>query len=288
MAKSMDKVKIFEAFAGYGSQALALKRLKVDFEIVGISEIDDYAIMAYKAIHKELPTNYGDISKIDWTQVPDFNLFTYSFPCQDISAIGTQLGLVEGSETRSSLLWECKNAIEVKKPKYLLMENVKNLVSRKNKPQFEKWLNYLSTLGYKNYWKVINAKEQGIPQNRERVFCVSILGDEEFKFPEDKPMKSLKDLGISTPIIHKGQFGSDRVYTDYSPTLTRATGGNHIPFVEDRKLTPYECGLLMGLTKEESEDLVKSGMSNTRLYNALGNSIVVDVLVGIFGGFYGD
>lgn len=275
-------IKLFEAFAGYGSQALALKRLNLDFETVGISEIDDYAVRAYQAIHGEVPTNYGDITAIDWNDVPDFNLFTYSFPCQDISAIGTQLGLMEGSETRSSLLWECKKAIETKKPKYLLMENVKNLVSVKNKPQFDKWLNYLESLGYKNYWKVVNAKDQGIPQNRERVFCFSILGDGDFKFADDKPMMSLGDLGISTPIIHKGQFGSDRVYNDYCPTLTRATGGNHIPFVGDRKLTPYECGLLMGLTKEESELLSNSGLSNTRLYNALGNSIVVDVLVGIF------
>lgn len=276
------KIKLFEAFAGYGSQHLALKRLGIDVDVVGISEIDSYALKAYEALHGTVPANYGDISKIDWQKIRDFDLFTYSFPCQDISAIGTQLGLAQGSGTRSSLLWECKKAIEIKKPKYLLMENVKNLVSRKNKPEFEKWLSYLSSLGYKNYWEVVNAKEQGIPQNRERVFCVSILGDEPFTFANDKPMKSLNELGIQAPIIHKGQFGADRVYMEYSPTLTRATGGNHIPFVGDRKLTPFECGLLMGLTKEESKRLSECGLSNTRLYNAFGNSIVVDVLEGIF------
>lgn len=275
-------IKLFEAFAGYGSQALALKRLKIDFTTVGISEIDSYALTAYAALHETVPKNYGDISKIDWNEVEDFDLFTYSFPCQDISAIGTQLGLKEGSNTRSSLLWECKKAIEAKKPQYLLMENVKNLVSRKNKPEFDKWLAYLSSLGYTNYWKIVNAKDCGIPQNRERVFCVSILDDKDFTFIEPQEMKSLKELNIPVPIVHKGQYGSDRIYTSYSPTLTRATGGNHIPFVEDRKLTPYECGLLMGLTEEESDKLSNSGLSNTRLYNALGNSIVVDVLEGIF------
>lgn len=103
------KIKVFEAFAGYGSQAMALRRLKdrhpdFDFEVVGISEIEPNAIKAYNAVHGET-TNYGDISKIDWRNVPDFDLFTYSFPCQDISAAGLQKGLAQGSGTRSGLLW---------------------------------------------------------------------------------------------------------------------------------------------------------------------------------------
>ena len=128
------KIRVFEAFAGYGSQAMALQRLAEDYpefeyEVVGISEIDKYALQAYEAVHGHCP-NYGDISKINWEDVPDFDLFTFSFPCQDISAAGMQRGLEEGSGTRSSLLWECKKAIEAKRPKYLLMENVKALVSK--------------------------------------------------------------------------------------------------------------------------------------------------------------
>lgn len=271
-------IKVFEAFAGYGSQNLALKRLKADFEIVGISEIDKYALKGYKALHGTLPTNYGDISKIDWDEVPDFDLFTYSFPCQDISIVGQRKGFDEGSGTESSLLWECKKAIEDKKPKILLMENVKNLIGKKNKPNFDKWLQYLESLGYKNYWKVINAKDCGIPQNRERVFCLSFLDGREYKFPNGNQMKSLEDLGIPTP-IYQFAFGEKRIYNDYCPTLTRATGGGHIPLSNGECLTPYQCGLLMGLTPEESERLCASGLSKTRLYNCLGNSIVVDVLV---------
>ena len=177
-------LKVFEAFAGYGSQHLALKRLNADFEIVGISEIDAYALKAYEALHGEVPANYGDISKIDWEQVPDFDLFTYSFPCQDISIVGERKGFDEGSGTESSLLWECKKAIEAKKPRILLMENVKNLVGKKNKPNFDKWLQYLVSLGYKNYWGVLNARDFGIPQNRERVFCMSFLDKREYEFPK--------------------------------------------------------------------------------------------------------
>lgn len=271
-------IKVFEAFAGYGSQSLALKRLKANFEIVGISEIDKYALKGYKALHGTLPTNYGDISKIDWDEVPDFDLFTYSFPCQDISIVGQRKGFDEGSGTESSLLWECKKAIEDKKPNILLMENVKNLVGKKNKPNFDKWLQYLESLGYKNYWKVINAKDCGIPQNRERVFCLSFLDGREYEFPNGNQMKSLEDLGIPTP-IYQFAFGEKRIYNDYCPTLTRATGGGHIPLSNGESLTPYQCCLLMGLTPEESERLCASGLSKTRLYNCLGNSIVVDVLV---------
>ena len=275
-------IRVFEAFAGYGSQHLALKRLNADFEIVGISEIDKYALIAYEALHGSLPTNYGDISKIDWNEVPDFDLFTYSFPCQDISIIGQRKGLDEGSGTESSLLWECKKAIEAKKPNILVMENVKNLVGKKNKPNFDKWLQYLSDLGYTNYWKVINARDCGIPQNRERVFCLSFLDGRKYEFPQELQMKTLADLGIGTPIVHEACFGERRVYNEYCPTLTRATGGGHIPLSHGKTLTPYQCGLLMGLTAEESERLCGSGLSKTRLYGCLGNSIVIDVLTTIF------
>lgn len=178
-----NKIRVFEAFAGYGSQSMALRRLRIDFEVVGISEIDKYAIQAYMAVHGDTP-NYGDISKIDWSSVPDFDFLTYSFPCTDISTAGQQKGLAEGSGTRSSLLWECRKAIEAKRPKYLLMENVKNLVSKKFTPYLKEWIRFLEGQGYSNYTKVLNAKDFGVPQNRERVFMVSILGEVSFHFPK--------------------------------------------------------------------------------------------------------
>lgn len=190
----MEKIRVFEAFAGYGSQSMALKRLGIDFEVVGISEIDKYAIQAYMAVHGETH-NYGDISKIDWIIVPDFDFLTYSFPCTDISNAGKRKGLAEGSGTRSSLIWECRKAIESKRPKYLLMENVKNLVSKSFIPYLKEWLRFLEGQGYSNYTKVLNAKDFGVPQNRERVFMVSILGEDSFHFPKPFTLeKRLKDV----------------------------------------------------------------------------------------------
>lgn len=189
-----NKIRVFEAFAGYGSQSMALRRLGIDFEVVGISEIDKYAIQAYMAVHGDT-ANYGDISKIDWSSVPDFDFLTYSFPCTDISTAGQQKGLAEGSGTRSSLLWECRKAIEAKRPKYLLMENVKNLVSKKFTPYLKEWIIFLERQGYSNYTKVLNAKDFGVPQNRERVFMVSILGEVSFHFPKPFTLeKRLKDV----------------------------------------------------------------------------------------------
>ena len=163
--------------------------------MVAISEIDKYAIQGYYSLHDSSIPNLGDISKIKVEDIPDHDLFTYSFPCQDISVAGRTRGIVAG-ETRSGLLYECEKIIEGKKPKYLLMENVKNLVGKKFKADFDKWLDYLEGLGYANYWKVLNAKHYGVPQNRERVFVVSILGEHEpYVFPDPIPLETrVKDI----------------------------------------------------------------------------------------------
>ena len=194
------KIRVFEAFAGYGSQSLALERLKryfpeFDYEVVGISEIDRYAVTAYKALHGDVP-NHGDISKIDWNKVPDFDLFTYSFPCTNLSNAGRQEGCEEGSGTASSLLWECRKAIVAKRPRYLLMENVKALVSLKFLPYFLKWQSELVSYGYSNFARVLNAKDFGVPQNRERIFMVSILDRQAtYHFPEPFPLdRRIKDI----------------------------------------------------------------------------------------------
>lgn len=186
------KLRLVEAFAGIGSQVQALKNIGIDVETVGIFEIDKYAIKSYEAIHGEV-TNFGDISKE--VDIPPFDLFTYSFPCQDISNAGKKRGFKKGSGTRSSLLWECEKIIEKYRPPFLLMENVKALVSKKNLPNFEKWLALLESYGYTNYWQVLNAKDYGVPQNRERVFCVSVLDGRGYNFPEPVPLeKHLVDI----------------------------------------------------------------------------------------------
>lgn len=190
-------MRIVELFAGYGSQALALRNLGIEFTS-DISEIDKYAIKAYNQIHGET-RNYGDITKIE--SLDCYDLWTYSFPCQDLSFAGKQAGIKQG--TRSGLLYEVERLLDDavknnKQPKYMLLENVKALVSKKFMPDFQLWLNKLDEFGYNNYWQVLNAKDYGIPQNRERVFVVSIRKDIDikgYKFPEKILLeKRLKDV----------------------------------------------------------------------------------------------
>lgn len=179
-------LRVFTAFSGYDSQCLALDRANIAYELVGWSEIDKFAIKAHNALFPQWSDrNFGDISKIDWNLVPDFDLFTYSSPCQDFSNAGKMKGGEKGSGTRSSLLWECEKAIRAKMPKYLLMENVAALVGKRFIGTFQNWLSVLSGLGYTNYWQVLNAKDYGVPQNRKRVFVVSILNSQEpYYFPQ--------------------------------------------------------------------------------------------------------
>ena len=204
-------LRVFESFAGIGTQRMGLVRAGINHEVVGICEIDKFAIDSYQAIHGEIK-NYGDISKLDTKDLPDFDLFTYSRPCQDLSMAGKQKGFDKGSGTRSSLLWECERIIEAKRPKYLLMENVKALTFKKNLPGYEKWLEILRNLGYTNYSKVLNAKDYGVPQNRERVFCISILDDDQgFEFPDKQVLKTrLKDV-LEESVDEKYYLSNDRV-----------------------------------------------------------------------------
>ena len=234
-------IRVFEAFSGVGSQRMALRNLGIDHEVVAISDVDEFTVKSYTAIHdndktvsevseeemqdylekRNIPlndkgvrkilkgkklkefyeacvksNNLGDISKVETHDIPDHDLFTYSFPCSDVSVAGKGSGLDEGSDTRSGLLWECQKVIYGKRPKYLLLENVKNLVGKKHKHNFDKWLEWLEKQGYTNYWQVLNAKDYGVPQNRERVFVVSILGHHEpYEFPEPIELElRLKDV----------------------------------------------------------------------------------------------
>ena len=188
-------LRVFTAFSGYDSQCLALNRIGINYDLIGWSEIDKYAIQAHNALFPQwAKLNYGDISKINWSQVPDFDLFTYSSPCQDFSQAGLQRGGEKGSGTRSSLLWECERAIREKRPKYLLFENVKALTSKKFINVFLQWEHTLERYGYANFAQVLNAKDYGVPQNRERVFMVSILNGNPFSFQFPEPQKLKKRL----------------------------------------------------------------------------------------------
>ena len=185
-------LKVNELFAGIGAFRKALLRMGIPHEVVGISEIDKYAIKSYNAMYGDT-RNYGDISKVDKLDYAD--LWTYGFPCQDISLAGKQRGIVKG-ETRSGLLYEVQRlltqaALDDELPKYLIMENVKNLVGKKFRSDFESWCDWLDGLGYNNYWQVMSAADYGIPQARERVFCISIRKDVDkgFMFPSPVELK---------------------------------------------------------------------------------------------------
>lgn len=158
--------------------------------------------------------NLGSIVGINPEEVPDCDLFTYSYPCTSISLSGSQKGMAKGSGTPSSMIWECQKIIEAKKPKYLLMENVKNLVGKKFKPFFDEWLEYLEQQGYKSFWKVLNAKDYGVSQNRERTYCISILDcpeDVEYKFPDPIPLTKCLEDYLETDVDEKYFLSDDKM-----------------------------------------------------------------------------
>ena len=215
-------MRVIELFAGVGSQTQALKNLGIKHEVIGISEIDKYAINSYEQLHGTA-NNFGDISKIDI--LPTADLWTYSFPCQDISIAGKQSGFDKEDNTRSGLLWEVERLLKVSEnPKYLLMENVKNLVSKKFKQGFDKWCECLEEMGYTNYYQVLNAKDFGVPQNRERVFMISILGEHKpYIFPEKQELKiRLKDL-LENEVEEK-YYLSEKILKGFIKTNFKNTG----------------------------------------------------------------
>ena len=195
-------MKMLSCFSGIGAFEKALVNLGIKYDLVGFSEIDKYAIKSYCAIHGvDESLNLGDITKINAKALPkDIDLFTYGFPCQDISISGKMKGLFNegGTLTRSGLFFEALRLIEEVQPKVAIAENVKNLTSKKFNAQFRVVLASLESAGYNNYWAVLNLKNFGIPQNRERVFIVSIRKDIDsgtFKFPEGFPLEiRLRDI----------------------------------------------------------------------------------------------
>jgi len=186
------KLKILELFAGYGGGSFAIKKTGIDFETVGYSEIDKYAIQCYEQNHKG--KNLGDITKIKEKELPDFDLIMGGSPCQSFSVAGKQLGI---KDKRGQLFWDIIRIAKEKQPKYLLLENVKGLTTGKNKVVYEQMKQDLLSIGYDVYSKVLNSKQYGIPQNRDRVWFVCLRKDlqQQFKFPRPIELKIfLKDI----------------------------------------------------------------------------------------------
>ena len=192
-------LRVVELFSGIGAQAQALENLGhlgLDFTST-VCEIDGKAHRSYCAIHGDTP-NLGDITKVE--HLPECDLLTYSYPCQDLSVAGCRRGMKQGSGTRSSLLWEVGRLLSdakerERRPKVLLMENVDAILNKKNISEFNRWIEFLTNLGYTSSYKVLNAKDFGVPQNRKRCFMVSSLGGRRFIFPEGFPMdRRLRDV----------------------------------------------------------------------------------------------
>ena len=248
---STIKINVFSAFAGFDTQFMALKRyeevfnankaneVKIKFKLVGWCEIDPYAISSHNKLfpkvkklavydrknNKMVGYHYPDITKIDWSLVPDFDIIMYSSCCQSITRAGAQRGMTEGSGTPSSLIWYIRDAIRIKKPKVCILENVPALLENKFASQFEKWTDTVEELGYRNTWSTLCAANYGIPQNRNRVFLVSLredldkrvcfptpIGckvsaeqllenavDEKYYFSQEETMKFLLDILDKTP-----------------------------------------------------------------------------------------
>lgn len=270
-----NPLKVIELFSGIGAQRSALDKANIPNKVVAISDIDKYALKSYDEMYNHCLSNgetinLGDITKINPKDVPNCDFMTYSFPCTDLSVLGHKLGMVEGTHTRSSLLWECRKIIKYKKPKYLMLENVKALLSNRNKSQFDKWLSTLANLGYNSYYKILNAKDYDIPQNRERVFVISIrkdIDDGAFKFQQPFPLQSrlgdvlesnvdnkyylkydiIKDMQFvpratnlgyvtTSPVADLNHFAHRHMNCVFdeksiSPTLTTMQGGNTQPKV---------------------------------------------------------
>lgn len=190
----MEKIKLLELFGGIGACSKALERLEIDYEIVDYVEIDKYAVKSYNAMHN---TSFEPQDICEWNKDIEVDLIMHGSPCQDFSVAGRNAGGDEGSGTRSSLMYETLRIVEKLNPKYVIWENVKNVISKKHIHNFNNYINRMSELNYNSYYQVLNSKDYGIPQNRERVFTVSIRKDLEqsFEFPTKQELKlKLKDM----------------------------------------------------------------------------------------------
>lgn len=314
-------IRLIELFAGIGSQAMALRNLGLDYEIVAISEFDKYASSVHEAIHGKT-RNLGDIKEIDI--LPECDLLTYSFPCQDLSISGTRKGMSRKSGTRSGLLWEVERLLNtyidrgIDLPKHLLMENVSSITYKQNIDDFNMWIDTLSEMGYSSSYEILDAKDYGVPQSRRRCFMVSSLDDMILTFPNKTPSdRVLKDIleydvpttyhisevrfqGLERHREEQDMKGNNFGYkvTDpnsYANALTTAEGQRNIctfiPWSESktgiRRLTSRECWRLQGFD-DEDYDKAKEVVSETQLIKQAGNSIAVPCLEAIFKAMFID
>lgn len=312
----MKRIKLFECYSGYGGCSFALKKANIPFEIVGHSEIKQSVINIYNQNHfsygydakgevdsLEHVPNYGDITEINPEDLPDFDLISGGFPCQDVSLAG----LRDLSKGRTTSVFKMLDIIRVKKPKYCILENVKGILSMLNGELLKEIIRQLKAMGYAVSYQLLNSLEHGTPQNRERVFIVCELNRQPFgfsPFPNKEPLqftlndlldkeveekyylneKNLKSLDHHLKRKEKSIKGLIRTRTALclgcrhpSKSLHDATlikVGNRL-----RILTPNECKKAQGFI---GIDLITKGCTDSQIYEALGNGWDINLVAKIF------
>ncbi|MGP7817753.1 DNA cytosine methyltransferase [Niallia sp. 01092] len=303
-------IKILELFGGIGAPRKALINLAVNHKAIDYVEIDEKSVRTYNALYEN---KYQPQSVVGYNLKPD--ILVHGSPCQDFSRAGKRLGGNDEDKTRSSLMWETLKIIEnlgVWKPRFVVWENVKGVLDKDMIHSFSKYLNEMTRLGYTSNYDVLNAMDFGIPQKRERVFTISILGKDKFDFSKLKK-KQMRDINeflekdvdekytIKTPSMlsrighnNSGSFaGRLQPIKDYVWTITtkqnRCPNSGIVPIGNGkyRLLTERECWRLMGFDDGDYNNVVaehptRKGCTNGILYKQAGNSIVVNVLEAIF------
>lgn len=235
-------LRVLELFAGIGACSKAMERLGIEHEIVDAVEIDKYAIKSFNAIHG---TNFEPQDITKWDKDIEVDFIIHGSPCQDFSVAGLGKGGDKGSGTRSSLMYETLRIVEKLKPKYVIWENVKNLLSKKHRHNFDAYLEAMEGLGYVNYYQVLNAKDYGVPQNRERVFTMSIrecvhsatflpsgitVYPEKFEFPPKQELTvKLKDI-LEDEVDEKYYLSDEQVASFKASTAKAQAKGNGFKF----------------------------------------------------------
>lgn len=294
-------IQILELFGGIGSPRCALRNLGVPVKAIDYVEIDEKAVRSYNAMF-EKDLSYKTQSVVGYNLKPD--ILIHGSPCQDFSIAGHQKGADEGTETRSSLMWETINIIKqmgVWKPRVVIWENVKNVLSKHMRHNFNRYLEELDKLGYTSNFKVLNAMDFGLPQNRDRVFTISCLDGTLFNFEtlEKKPMREIKDYldlkvgeeyKVTQPsvlnVIGKKGIKRATVIKDYCYTITERQDRCPAQVIytgngQYRYLTDKECWLLQGYLQDDYNNAAKVNTKRA-LYKQAGNSIPVPIFEAIF------
>lgn len=309
----MKKIKFVDLFSGIGATHESFTQLANERickgELVNYCEWEEWIAKGYSIAHNvDIGKNLGDITKVEINDIiGDVDLMTYGFPCQDLSALGSQKGLFDerGELTRSGLFFEAVRIAKHKQPKVLIAENVKSLTFNNKKEEFDFMLETLSSIGYNNYWKVLDAKKHGLPHSRQRVFIVSIrkdLDDGGFEFPKDEPLKTVaSDLYISESITDdlylnehqiniyaknkmrlKKQYSSLNKEIQICQTTKQGQKSNPQNFIEDNKgvriMNADEYLVFQGFRMGLGSELLKNGFTTSQIGFMSGNSLSVNIM----------